>query len=101
MGSQTLRLGFIGSGTNSAVGMAHRIAVQMDHRWEITAECFSPVPDDGVNAETAALCGVAPGRIYENWEELLRSEKGALDAVAVLTPIPDCRRSPRHVVEWV
>ncbi len=88
MAPHPLKLGFIGGGTNSAVGTAHRIAVQMDHRWAITAGCFSPVAEDEVNAETGILCGVEPGRIYGNWEELLHSERGVLDAVVVLTPIP-------------
>jgi predicted dehydrogenase len=81
-----MKLGFIGGGTNSAVGATHRIASQMDHRWEIVAGCFSQ--EEQVNAETGVLCGVEPRRVYGNWEELLRSEVGSLDAVAVLTPIP-------------
>ena len=84
--NKQLRLGFIGGGTNSAVGTTHRIASQMDHRWRIAAGCFSR--HEAINAETGALCGIEKERIYESWEQLLDSERDSLDAVAVLTPTP-------------
>jgi predicted dehydrogenase len=81
-----LSLGFIGGGINSAVGNTHRIAAQMDCRWQLTAGCFSTHPH--VNSETADKWGVNPSRRYDNWLDFLKNEKGRLDAVCILTPTP-------------
>ncbi|WP_024850576.1 Gfo/Idh/MocA family protein [Hydrogenovibrio kuenenii] len=86
MGFQKLKLGFIGGGINSAVGEVHKIAAQMDGRFELVAGCFSQ--DSNINNETAEQWGVCKTRIYSNWCELLNSECGKIDAVVILTPTP-------------
>ena len=83
---QRLKLGFIGGGLNSAVGPAHRVASQMDGRWELVAGAFSRHPE--INDATGTSWGVSADRVYDHWEDLLAAELGQLDAVAVLTPIP-------------
>ncbi len=80
-------IAFIGGAVNSAVGHVHYSASVMDHEWEVVAGCFSRQP--GINAETAAVYGVAPDRLYGDWRELLSREKDRLAAIAVLTPIRD------------
>lgn len=72
----------LGGGINSAVGNAHRIAIQMDNRWDVVAGCFSTDPI--VNQETVRLWNVP--RCYDNWEQLLEQEAGKVDAVTILTP---------------
>ncbi|MEC5344872.1 Gfo/Idh/MocA family oxidoreductase [Brenneria populi] len=81
-----LKLGFIGGGINSAIGMTHKIACQMDGHFELAAGCFSR--DKEINRLTAESWGVAPERLYRNVDDFLSAEKGALDAVVVLTPTP-------------
>jgi predicted dehydrogenase len=77
-----LKLAFIGGGVNSAVGTTHKIASQMDDRFELLAGCFGV--DNDVNKRTAELWHVA--RLYANWRELLEKEKNRIDAVTVVTP---------------
>lgn len=84
--SETLKLGFIGGGSNSAVGVTHFISSQMDRHFSVVAGCFSRHAD--VNRETAEKWQVAPERTYENYSDLLQQEKGKLDALVILTPTP-------------
>lgn len=86
MEPQALQLGFIGGGLNSAIGMTHKIAAQMDGRWRLEAGCFSL--NSEVNVQTAQAYGVDRQRLYSNWRDLLKAEKDSLDAVVVLTPTP-------------
>lgn len=82
-----LSLGFVGGGINSAVGYTHYLASRMDGFFSVEAGCFSR--DSSVNAETAFAYGVAASRCYDNLEALLEGEQGKLDALCILTPIPD------------
>lgn len=77
-----LNLGFIGGGMNSAIGVTHRIASQMDNNFVLQSGCFSRKHD--VNRQTAHKWAVP--RWYENYRDLIKTEKGTLDAVVVLTP---------------
>ncbi len=77
-----LKIGFIGGAINSAVGNTHKIASQMDNRWELTAGCFSRNKD--INLKTAELWSV--NKLYDDWKTFLINEKGNLDAVSILTP---------------
>ena len=86
MSSPPLNLGFIGGALDSAVGYAHFSSCMMDKQWSLVAGVFSL--DAQMNRDTAATYGVASDRVYDDWREMLTSEKGRLDAVAVLTPTP-------------
>ncbi|QHJ13585.1 Inositol 2-dehydrogenase [Paraglaciecola mesophila] len=86
MSLEKLRIGFIGGGENSAVGTTHQIASQMDGMWKLQAGCFSTHPE--VNLSTADSWGVPLDRVYNDWQQMLLSEKGKLDAIVVLTPTP-------------
>jgi predicted dehydrogenase len=81
-----LSLGFIGGSLNSAVGYAHFASCTMDNRWSLDAGCFCI--DAKINRQTAEAYGVSYDRNYDNWKSMLESEKGRLDAIAVLTPTP-------------
>ena len=83
---QRLQLGFIGGSLQSAVGTTHKIACQMDSRWELVSACFSIDPES--NSSTAEAWGVSSDRLYDSWNELLIAERGVLDAIVVLTPTP-------------
>ncbi len=84
--SSPMSLGFIGGSLYSAVGYAHAVSSTMDNRWAVKAGCFST--DEKRNLETAQAYGVASDRAYDNWQELLKKEKGRLDAITILTPTP-------------
>ncbi len=86
MPENTLKLGIIGGGLDSAIGRSHHIACEMDGRFHIVAGCFSPIAD--VNIATAKLLDVPQDRLYANWKELLSAEANSLDAVLLLTPTP-------------
>jgi len=84
--SSPLKLGFIGGALCSAVGYAHFASCMMDNRWSLESGCFAP--DSTENLDTARAYGVASDRLYDRWEEMLVGERGRLDAIVVLTPIP-------------
>lgn len=83
---EVLRLGVIGGGPSSAVGYTHLAASQMDHRWAVTAGCFSRHPE--INRAAGLKWGVAPERTYLDWQQMIEHERERLDAIAVLTPTP-------------
>ncbi|WP_273428051.1 Gfo/Idh/MocA family protein [Chitinibacter tainanensis] len=79
-----LKLAFVGGGVNSAVGRAHLAALNMDGVFELVAGCFSKNPQ--INQQSAQTYGVSPDRIYSDFADLYRLEKGKIDAVVILTP---------------
>lgn len=86
MNMRPLQLGFIGGALDSAVGNTHKIASQMDGRWQLAAACFST--DGKINQQTATSWAVPEDRTYQSWNDLLAAENEKLDAVIVLTPTP-------------
>ena len=83
MTEKPLKLGFIGGGINSAVGYTHKIASQIDNRWQLTAGCFSTNVEK--NYASAKKYGVEKNRVYSNYHDFLKNERN-LDAICVLTP---------------
>lgn len=83
---ETLALGFIGGSMQSAIGYTHKIACEMDGYWKLQAGCFSHIEES--NRLTAQSWNIPAHNTYSNYQELLASEKGALDAIVVLTPTP-------------
>lgn len=82
-----LTVGFLGGGVNSAVGRAHRAAIELDGCFELVAGAFSR--DAAINRNTAHEYGVPEERTHSDLETMLRAEAGRLDAVVILTPT-DC-----------
>ena len=80
--TRALKIGFIGGGLNSAIGITHKIAAQMDDNFVLEAGCFSR--HDTFNLQTAHKWAVP--RVYDSYSELIVSEKETLDAVTLLTP---------------
>lgn len=79
-----LKIAFIGGGINSAIGRTHRIAIEMDKRYELVAGCFSR--DKDINSQTADEYGV--DRLYSSIDDLIEKEKNRIDAICILTPTP-------------
>lgn len=81
-----LKVAFIGGGINSAVGNAHRSAIQLDQRFELVAGCFSNILE--INERSALTYGIDRSRCYSSLEELIQHEATQLDAAIILTPTP-------------
>ncbi len=81
-----LSLGFIGGSLNSAVGYTHFVSCSLDKKWTLEAGCFSL--DREQNRETAQAYQVSPDRVYDQWQDMLKAEKGRIDAIVILTPTP-------------
>lgn len=79
-------MAFLGGAINSAVGKVHRVAIEMDHCYELVAGCFSR--DAAINARTAIEYGVTADRVYSDLDQVLRQESDHIDAMVILTPTP-------------
>jgi predicted dehydrogenase len=80
-----LKIAFLGGGINSAVGQVHKIAIEMDKKFELVAGCFSK--SKKINLQTAKVYDI--NRCYKTLEELIKYEKNNIDAISILTPIPN------------
>jgi predicted dehydrogenase len=96
--SKKLQLGFIGGGINSAVGRTHKIAAEMDSKFEIVSGAFSRHAD--INKQTGEEYGLDPHRVYDSWIEFLEQENTKIDAVVVLTPTPTHTEIILKVLEY-
>lgn len=83
---EPLKVAFIGGALNSAVGYTHFNASRLDGHFKVEAGCFSRHAEQ--NENSARTYGVQPERSYADWQSLLKSEKGSIDAVVILTPTP-------------
>lgn len=84
-----LKLGIIGGGGDSLIGILHRVAANMWDRYELTAGVFNP--NFELNKKFATQFGVKLNRIYKDFETFVEKEKDKhpserLDVVSVLTP---------------
>jgi predicted dehydrogenase len=77
----------IGGGEGSQIGPAHRLGAQADGHFSFIAGALDVDPAKG--KAYAQSLGIAQGRAYGDWKEMLASEKGRedkLDLVTVATP---------------
>ena len=82
-----LKIAFLGGGINSAIGMSHRIAIDMDNKYELVAGCFSRKNE--INNQSADEYGVDKNRVYSTLVDLINNEKNKIDAICILTPTPN------------
>ena len=82
----SLRLAFLGGGSNSAVGQAHFIASQLDGNFRVVGGMFNR--DRDANKLSAQLYSVEPNMFFGSIDEVIAS-KDAYDAIALLTPTPN------------
>ena len=78
MKKEPYQIAFIGGGINSAIGEVHKAASQMDGHFELVAGAFSTHAE--TNRKTAETWGVTAERTYADYHDLLKAEKGKLDA---------------------
>ena len=84
-----IRLGILGGGGDSLIGVLHRVASNMYDRYEIVGGVFNP--DYNQNIEFAKQIGVNTNRVYQNFESLIDEEikkplEERIEVVSVLTP---------------
>lgn len=85
-----LQVAFLGGATNSAIGRAHRDAIELDQKFALVAGCFSR--HEEVNRKTANDYGIADNRLHPDLATLLRKEAGVIDALVILTPTEQHRQ---------
>ncbi len=84
-----IRLGILGGGGDSLVGILHRIAISMHNKYEIVGGVFNPNFDE--NLKFAKEIGLDENRIYEDFEKMIEEElkldpDKRTQVVSVLTP---------------
>ncbi|WP_414159395.1 Gfo/Idh/MocA family protein [Pseudomonas sp. BNK-45] len=84
LNKRKLKVAFLGGGFDSAVGRAHRAAIEMDQRFEVVSGCFSRKPE--VSSSTALKYRIDPERSYSDLDQFLSNETRKIDAVAIMTP---------------
>ena len=106
--SQRVRIGMVGGGQGAFIGAVHRIAMRMDHQFDLVAGCFGRVPEN--TKATGAELGIDPSRCYSTWEEMIEQElrlpeQDRIEAISIVTPNhvhhgPTCKalRSGFHVI---
>ncbi len=78
------KIAFLGGSLDSAVGKAHKAAIEIDKKFNLVAGCFSRNTE--INLKTGIEYGVQVDRIYDNILDLINAEKENLDAIVILTP---------------
>ena len=87
--SNKIKLGFVGGGNDSLIGMLHKVAAVMFDRYHLVGGVFSSNKD--VNVKTADDLGLDQSRIYNDFEEMIDAESKVdfsekIEAVCILTP---------------
>ena len=89
MSSNKVKLGFVGGGNDSLIGVLHKVAAVMFDRYEIVGGVFSSNAE--INIDTAKDLGLDLSRVYNNYEEMADIESNfdsdkKIEAVCILTP---------------
>ena len=87
--NQKIRLGILGGGENSLVGVLHRIAALMHDKYEIVGGVFSR--DMNSNTQFAKKIGIDSSRIYSDCKNMIQNElklpeEERIQVVSILTP---------------
>ena len=84
-----IKLGILGGGGDSLIGVLHRVASNMYDRYEITGGVFNPNYDE--NTSFAKKIGVNIDRVYVDFDTFIDQEtkipkEDRIEVVSVLTP---------------
>ena len=87
--SKKIRLGILGGGGDSLIGVLHRVASSMFDRYEIIGGVFNPNYPE--NLAFAQKLGLDKSRIYIDFETMIQKESELdpeirMEVVSVLTP---------------
>ena len=84
-----IRLGILGGGGDSLIGILHRVASYMYDRYEIVGGVFNP--DYEENTKFAKQIGINTDRVYKDFDQFVETEiskplEERIEVVSVLTP---------------
>jgi predicted dehydrogenase len=82
-----IKLGMVGGGEGAFIGAVHRIAARLDDQYELVAGALSSTSEKARRSGQAL--GLAPDRIYDDYETMAKAEAGrpdGVEAVAIVTP---------------
>ena len=87
--SNKIKLGFVGGGNDSLIGVLHKVAAVMFDRYHLVGGVCSSNKE--VNVKTADDLGLDQSRIYNDFEEMIDAESKVdlsekIEAVCILTP---------------
>ena len=87
--SNKIKLGFVGGGNDSLIGVLHKVAAVMFDRYHLVGGVFSSNKE--VNVKTADDLSLDQSRIYNDFEEMIDAESKVdlsekIEAVCILTP---------------
>jgi predicted dehydrogenase len=84
-----IRLGILGGGGDSLIGIVHRIASQMYDKFQIVGGVFNPVWEENIGF--AKQIDLPLNRIYKDFDTLIEeesklSEEEKMQVISILTP---------------
>ena len=84
-----IKLGILGGGGDSLIGVLHRVASQMYDRYEIIGGVFNPNYNE--NIKFAEQIGVNRDRVYNDFDTLVEKEiqktkEERIEVISILTP---------------
>ncbi len=87
--SSKIRLGILGGGGDSLIGVLHRIASSMYDQYQIVGGVFNPIWEENIGF--AKKIGLATNRIYKDFDTLIEEElklpnEERMQVVSILTP---------------
>ena len=87
--SAKIRLGILGGGSDSLIGVLHRVASSMFDQFEIVGGVFNPVWEENIGF--AEEIGIPANRVYSDFESLIAEEiklpeTERIQVVSILTP---------------
>lgn len=87
--SKKIKLGILGGGGDSLIGILHRVASSMFDRYELIGGVFNPDKEESIRF--ANELGIRTDRIYKNLDELIQQESNLpegerMEVISILTP---------------
>ena len=79
-----IKVAIIGGGINSTIGNAHYFSMRLDGGFDIVSGFFSR--NSKINVKSAKYLKINSSRVYNNFKELILTEKSNVDFFLVLTP---------------
>ncbi len=86
---QKIRLGILGGGGDSLIGVLHRVASFINDNYEIVGGCFNPNWEENIGF--AEQIGIPTNRIYKDFDTLIEEElklpaEERIQVCSILTP---------------
>lgn len=87
--SSKIRLGILGGGGDSLIGVLHRVASSMYDSFELVGGVFNPVIEENIGF--AERIGIPTNRVYKDFDTLIEKETALpegerMQVVSILTP---------------